>query len=103
MDIKNESLAPKPARKKEPCRKQQIDFHLCDKKYGFNDLYCKRITFAIQIILICTKLVSGKTKTSMSHFDLDFWLIDIKKMQSILCCLRVDQYLSLMPFGLPWT
>lgn len=31
----------KTSRKKDPCRKQQIDFHLCEKKYGFNDQYCK--------------------------------------------------------------
>jgi hypothetical protein len=84
MEIKEEPLAPRPARKKEPCRKQQIDFHLCDKKYGFNDLYCKRMSFTIQIILICTKPVSEKTKTTMSRFDLNSFLIDITKMQSIL-------------------
>ena len=33
--------AERAVRKKDPCRKQQIDFHLCEKKYGFNDQYCK--------------------------------------------------------------
>lgn len=42
--IRMEGNAPVPARaarRKDPCRKQQIDFHLCEKKYGFNDQYCK--------------------------------------------------------------
>ena len=42
--IRMEGNAPLPVRtvrNKDPCRKQQIDFHLCEKKYGFNDQYCK--------------------------------------------------------------
>ena len=31
----------KVVKPKDPCRRKQIDFHLCEKQYGFNDSYCK--------------------------------------------------------------
>lgn len=37
---KPEKNMAKP-RQKDPCRKTQIEFVLCEKQYGFNDGYCK--------------------------------------------------------------
>lgn len=39
---KEENKKDKAAhQKKDPCKKKRIDFHLCEKTYGFNDNYCK--------------------------------------------------------------
>lgn len=37
---KDTGVEEKP-KKKDPCRRKKIDFHLCEKTYGFNDNYCK--------------------------------------------------------------
>lgn len=66
QEKKNEAL-PK---KKDPCRKKRIDFHLCEKTYGFNDNYCKCTRSLSQTTFLNTRVACKAISNSTLTFDI---------------------------------
>lgn len=66
----NNKGAEEALKKKDPCRRKKIDFHLCEKTYGFNDNYCKCKELVRQTTFPNTKTACKTTSNSTLASDI---------------------------------